>query len=208
MVTLCTTLLTPEVCHSYHTVCLFFSCVGNIVAVFLYKTSQICPTNKLAMFLMTKELDMSINTNRSCTLPAIPTVPSALSSGRVVVFIVSVPTHVTRCPVIATKQLWHVDPCWYSGSYLQFLCGWSTSWYYVEGRKCCGRNRIILVAAHSVITGCTSFTANTMFTRNRTAVLSYWPDYRLVVGAGMKRQAVKLACTAHAPRIFFCPFNP
>ena len=87
--------------------------------------------------------------------------PSAvtLSTDRAVVLTVSVPSHVTRCSAIATKRLWHADCCWYSGSYLQFLSEWNTSRCYVEGRKCCGRNRSVLVAVHSVIAGCISFRA-------------------------------------------------
>ena len=69
--------------------------------------------------------------------------------------------------------------------------------YYVEGRKCCGKNRSIHVAVCSVTAGCMSFRADILFTRSRTAVLSCWPDYWLLAVAGVKGQAVKLACTAH-----------
>jgi hypothetical protein len=79
--------------------------------------------------------------------------------------------------------------CWYSASSLQFLSQWDVSWYYVEGRKCCGRNRSNLVAMYSVIAGSASATADILFTRNLTAVLSYWPDYWLLACAGLEGQA-------------------
>jgi len=44
-----------------------------------------------------------------------------------------------------------------------------------------------------------SLMADILFTGNRTAVLSYWPDYWLVAAVGLKGQAIKLACTAHTP---------
>ena len=47
--------------------------------LFLYRTSHNFPNNKLAMLLMTKRLAMSVSADRSCTLSALPTVPSAVT---------------------------------------------------------------------------------------------------------------------------------
>ena len=68
--------------------------------LFLYKTPPICPTNKLAMFLMTKELDMSPTTYRICTLTPLPTVPSSVTllTFRAIILTFSGPSHMTRCP--------------------------------------------------------------------------------------------------------------
>ena len=47
--------------------------------VFPYRASQICPSNKLAMFLVTKGLAMRTSTDTPRTVTAPPTVPSAVT---------------------------------------------------------------------------------------------------------------------------------
>jgi hypothetical protein len=133
------------------------------------------------MFLEAQGLSVSISTDRTCTLTALPSVPSAVTLSTDRAFVLSVPTHVTPYPAIATKQLWHAECCWYAGRYLQFLSEWNSSRYYIERRKCCGWNHSILVALYSVIAGCKSFRANILFTRSVNTVLSYWP--RLPTGS-------------------------
>jgi hypothetical protein len=77
------------------------------MVLFLYRTTQICPSNKLAMFLITKALAMSVSTDRTCTLTALPAVPSTVfvSTDPAVVLTLRLPSHVTRCSAIATKGL-------------------------------------------------------------------------------------------------------
>ena len=141
------------------------------------------------MFLNAHGLYMWMNTHRTCTLTALPTGPSSVTlvswqSGSLDfvclitwrVALISQPNSSYMLDVLDTLP-----------GFLQFLSERITSRYYVEGRKCCWRNRSIVVALYSVIAGrCMQFTPHNTLASNSIAVLSYWPNYWLFYAAGVE----------------------